>query len=70
MVAMIAQNYNLTMLLFEVQKIAMMSDFLPSQPVFAMACYTGTVFNLQIVSLTQSIVVKRGTFFSGPFLLC
>ena len=57
------------MFLVEVQKIAMMSEFLSSQPVFAMACYTGTVFNLQIVSLTQCILMKLGTFVQWSFLV-
>ena len=55
--------------LVEVQKIAMMSTFLSSQPVFAIACYTGTIFNLQIVSLTQCISVKLGTFVWWSFLI-
>ena len=43
------------MFLIGVQKLAMMlSEFLSNQPVFAMICYTGTIFNatsLQIVLL-------------------
>ena len=58
----IQKRGNTFCVLVEVQKTAMMSKFLSSQPVFTMACYTGTIFNLQIVSLTQCISVKLGTF--------
>ena len=57
------------MFLVEVQKIAMMPKFLSSQPVFAVTCYTRTIFNLQIVSLTQYILVKLGTFVQWSFLV-